>query len=266
MNDPLYFVHFSDTHFGPTKEFEHYGSNACNVACRMIEAINALPVPLDFVVHTGDVTNQPEDASYRIAAEVFSRVRAPIYYVVGNHDLSEKMNFHLAMGEKKNPMNDGKLVSYAFEKKGYKCIALDARGPDEIDPQGLLGDHQFDFLKAEIASDEKPLVVFVHFPTLPLDSIWLDSGMLLMNGESLHQVLVTVRERVRGVFFGHVHRGMHILKDGVLYSSVASTIGQLNAFPGDTKAVNDLAHPPSFNLVTIIGGQTIIKEHTIPKS
>lgn len=266
MSPPLYFIHITDTHFGPTKDFVHYGSNAYDVACRMVEAINALPVAIDFVVHTGDVTDRPEEAAYRIADEVFARLKYPIYFVTGNHDTSPGINTFLTMGEKRDASADGNCVSYAFEKNGYRFIALDSRGADDIDPHGMLPHHQFEFLQREIERDEKPLVLFIHFLPFTADSIWLDETMLLLNGERLHQKLIPVRHRVRGVFFGHVHRGMQMLRDGILYSSVGSTIGQLNTFPGDAKATIDIQHPPCFNLVTLAGDKTIIKEHTIPKA
>lgn len=262
---PLYFIHISDTHFGPTKDFEHYGTNAYNVASRMVDAINSLPLTVEFVIHTGDVTNHPEEEAYELAEEVFSRLKAPIYYVTGNHDTSLGINSFLKMGAKTDCSPDKNLVSYSFEKQGFRFIALDSRGPDEIDPRGVLPLHQFDFLEREIQKDDKPFVVFIHFLPFKADSIWLDEAMLLLNGDLLHEKLLPVRNRVRGVFFGHVHRGMQIVKDGILYSSVASTIGQLNTFPSDAKATIDFQHPPCFNLVTLIGDKTIIKEHSISK-
>lgn len=264
-NDPLYFVHISDTHFGPTKDFEHYGSNAYNATNRMVQTINALPVEIDFVIHTGDVTNQPDDAACKLGAEVFSQLKAPVYFVTGNHDTSLGINSFLRMGTKNDCSSDKNLVSYSFEKKGYRFITLDSRGPDEIDPHGLLPENQFDFLEREIRKDDKPFVVFIHFLPFKADSIWLDETMLLLNGDLLHERLLAVQSRVRGVFFGHVHRGVQILRDGILYSSVASIIGQLDTFPADAKATIDFYHPPCFNLVTLIDDRTIIKEHSIPK-
>lgn len=262
----VYFIHISDTHFGPTKDFEHYGSNAYDVARRMVDTINALPVEIDFVIHTGDVTDHPDAAAYKLAEEVFSRLRPPIYFVTGNHDTSRGINAFLTMGAKHDYLSDPDLVSYAFDKNGIRFITLDARGPDAIDPRGVLPTNQFDFLEREISKDHAPLVLFIHFLPFAADSLWLDETMLLLNGELLHEKLLPVRSRIRGVFFGHVHRGMQIMKDGILYSSVGSTIGQLNTFPRDARATIDFNHPPCFNLVTLMNDKTIIKEHSLPKT
>ncbi len=265
-SEPLRFVHISDTHFGPTKDFELYGNCSYENAERVVETINALPFAPDFVIHTGDVASFPNTAAYVLAAEIFSRVKAPMYFVTGNHDLSRKIRTHLTMGEKGFSSDDQNLLSYAFERKGCRFIILDARGPVAIDPHGVLGVHQFDFLKSQMEKDAMPFVVFIHFPPLKLDSIWLDESMLLLNGDDLHRTLIEQSDRVRGVFFGHVHRGMQTFKDGILYCSVASTGGQFFSYPDNAKVQFDAHHTPCFNIVTLMSGQTIIKEHSLPKS
>jgi 3',5'-cyclic AMP phosphodiesterase CpdA len=262
---PLYFVHISDTHIGPTREFELYGCNSFVHATTIVQTINALPTLPAFVIHTGDIAALPDERAYRLAEEVFGKLKVPIYFVAGNHDLSKDVHTFLTMGEKSASCVDVDLLSYSFERKGYRFITLDARGPDEIDPHGVLGSHQFDFLKQELERDSMPVVVFVHFPPLRLDSLWLDEEMLLLNGDLLHEMLVPFRDRIRGVFYGHVHRGIQVLKDGILYSSVASTGGQFHAWPNERKMQPDEHHPPCFNFVTLVDGKTIIKEYSLPQ-
>ncbi len=67
--NPVYFVHLSDTHFGPTKEYSRQGHRSLPYARRVIEMINSLPTQPDFVIHTGDVTTHPTEEAYRLAAE-----------------------------------------------------------------------------------------------------------------------------------------------------------------------------------------------------
>ncbi|UCG26182.1 MAG: metallophosphoesterase, partial [Chloroflexota bacterium] len=59
-DDIVYFVHISDTHFGPTANFSRHGH--CPVPCarRVVEIINSLPQRPDFVIHTGDVVTEPD--------------------------------------------------------------------------------------------------------------------------------------------------------------------------------------------------------------
>lgn len=261
-SSPLYFIHISDTHIGPSRVYELYGANTYLNAVRLVQTINTLPLVPDFVLHTGDVAAAPDERAYLLASEIFGQLTVPIYFVTGNHDSAALIKKYLKMGEMEVvPLPD--YLSYTFEKKGYRFVALDARGPDEIDPKGILEEHQFTFLQKQLERDAMPVAVFIHFPALPLDSRWLNNTMLLINGERFHRLLVPHRQRLRGVFFGHVHRGMHVLQDGVLYSSVASTIGQFTAWPDEENVRLDLDHPPCFNLVTLTDGRTIVKEHVL---
>jgi len=262
---PVYFVHISDTHIGPTRDYRLYGLATLPCAERIIDAINSLPTKPDFVIHTGDVVETPDPDSYKLAAEVFSRLSIPMYFVTGNHDTSTGIRQFLSFGPKEDVGLDEDLLSYTFDSGGFRFVTLDSRGPNEIDPHGLLPASQLRFIQSVVQSDGPPLIIFIHFPPLKLDSVWFDRDMLMLNGEDLHKVLIPAGKRVRGVFFGHVHRGIQIVADGLPYTSVASAFRQFTAWPGDTTVKLDGHHPPSFNFVTLLSGQTIVKEHTVPR-
>lgn len=260
---PIYFIHISDTHIGPTADYSLAGCVTLPNAVRVVEAINALPFLPDFVVHTGDVVTDPDPASYKLAAGVFSKLRFPIYFVTGNHDRSVDIRSYLPTGAKREMLKDESRLTYSFDVEWCRFITLDARGPDEIDPHGILPESHIQLLRNELDATPGPVAMFIHFPPIELDSIWFDRDMLLLNGEKLHETLVPFREKIKGVFFGHVHRGMQILRDGILYSGVASTGRQFNAWPLDEQTRFDQAHPPAFNFVTLLRNQTIIKEHIV---
>jgi serine/threonine-protein phosphatase CPPED1 len=77
----FYFAQLTDTHFGE-------GANAAR-AEKVVAAINALPVPLACVVHTGDIMsgNITEAGPVQEAQRVLSALRAPVHYIAGNHDV-----------------------------------------------------------------------------------------------------------------------------------------------------------------------------------
>ncbi len=261
----LRFVHISDTHIGPSKEFELFGIQTYPCARTMVESINALPVRPDFVMHTGDIVAGPDPASYGLAAEIFGALHPPIYFVTGNHDRSEEIRRFLPSGPKKDLSADKHVLSYEFLAKGFRCVTLDARGPDEIDPHGVLPQSQLDLVRKIAQPSGPPLVIFEHFPPLPLDSLWFDRDMLLLNGGEFHRLLLPARSRLRGVFLGHVHRGMQVIADGIVYSAVPSAFCQFNAWPEDVEPRFDILHPPSFNFVTMTQSHTIIKEYSVPR-
>jgi Icc protein len=263
--DPVYFVHISDTHFGPTAAFSHHGHFPLPCARRLVEIINDLPQRPDFVIHTGDVTHEPGYAAYHLAAEVFARLEAPIYYVAGNHDSPAGIRRHLAMGPKQDLDEDPDRLSYAFEVKGQRFLVLDARGPEEIEPQGLLPDSQLAVIARESGPEGPPLTVFLHYPVLAMNSIWMDDNMLVTNGDILHQALCETAERLRGVFHGHVHQHMQSIRDGVRYTSVASAFSQFAAWPDDIEVRYDIAEPPGYSFVHLLPEKMIVHQHTFPR-
>ncbi|RMG96872.1 MAG: hypothetical protein D6706_09440 [Chloroflexi bacterium] len=264
-NEIVYFVHISDTHIGPTRDYERDGFVSLPCAERLVDVINGLPVRPDFVIHTGDVVAYPDPRAYELAARTFSRLEVPIYYVVGNHDQAREIYRYLPMGPKEEFCNSPDVLTYAFEVKGYRFLVVDARGPDEIDPHGLLSEEQLAIVRREATPEGPPLTVFMHFPVLPMNSIWMDAYMLVVNGQDLHKALLPARDRLRGVFYGHVHQHMQTVRDGILYVGVASSFSQFSAWPGAVKTGYDREFLPGYSFVHLMPEQTIIHQHTFPR-
>lgn len=263
--ETLYFVHISDTHFGPTAGYSRHGQVSLPSAQRLVDLINSLPVKPDFVIHTGDVVTEPHPASYALAAETFAGLRMPIYFVNGNHDTAQDIKDYLPMGPQEEVTADPGVLSYAFERKGYRFLILDAQGPAEIDPQGYLSESQMAIVRREAQPDGPPLILFIHYPILPMDSPWMDKNMLVINGDAFHQALLPARQRLRAVFYGHVHRSMQTIRDGIVYAAVGSTFAQFTAWPNDEIIDYDAQAMPAYNFVHLLPQQTIIHQHTFPR-
>jgi hypothetical protein len=85
--------------------------------------------------------------------------------------------------------------------------------------------------------------------------------MRITNGEALHQVLLQGKERLRGVFFGHVHQSISMYRDGILYTSALSSWSQYHAWPGQVETVRDEGAEPGFNVVSLTHDQTYIRPY-----
>jgi 3',5'-cyclic AMP phosphodiesterase CpdA len=260
-----YFAHISDTHIGPTPDYERHGHNPYWCARRLVELLNGLPQRPDFIVHTGDVVTEPDPKSYRLAAQLFARLEAPIYYVVGNHDRARDIDHFLPMGPRQNLAPERDLLTYAFEVRGYRLLVVDARGPAGIDPQGLFSERQLQIVRQELSANGPPLVIFTHFPILPLNSVWMDKNMLTINGAAFHDIVKQDVRRLRGVFYGHVHQPMQTSRDGVLYISAVSAFSQFAAWPSDVEVQLDPEHLPGFGFVHLMPEQMIVHQHTFPR-
>lgn len=262
MNDPTYFIHISDTHIGPHKRYERHGFASYPCAKKMVKIINSFPQKPDFVIHTGDVVTDPDAASYKLAADLFKRLKVPIYYVNGNHDTAQDIRKHLNMGPKTDLMDD-ELV-YRFDVNGNRFLVLDGRAPDELDPHGLISDKQLEVLRQECTAEGPPLTVFIHYPLWPLNSTWFDAHMLVINAAELHQILLTAKNRLRGVFHGHVHQPMQTIKDGITYTCAPSTFAQFAAWPG-AKTPAFVKDPPGYAFVHLLEEQTLVHQHTFER-
>ncbi|MEO8082237.1 MAG: metallophosphoesterase [Ardenticatenales bacterium] len=259
------FIHISDSHIGPTADFARHGLAALPCAERMVELINALDPAPDFVVHTGDVVTEPAAASYAHAQSVFARLTVPLYCAVGNHDTAADLRRCMPIGPHTPLLPDDQAWSYAFDLRGHRFLAIDARGPDEIDPHGRISPAQWAVIDRELTSDGPPLTVFTHFPLLRVGSPWIDRTMLVVDGETLHRRLAAVAHRVRGVFLGHIHQALHSVVDGIFYSAAPSTFAQLTGGPTDEVAGEDRTAPPGYAVVRVTPSGVVVRTLSFPR-
>lgn len=262
------FIHFSDTHVAADPGFSNYGHRPLACLAALVDAVNALPFPVDFVLHSGDVVEDRSEQAYRLAATELSRLRFPVRYLAGNHDDAELIQRVLL----------GRTTTVArlddrFQAGGVEVALFDSRGPR--DPEGTLDDPQLAALKALCRPQGPPLVIAIHHPPLPLDTPWLDRGwtedggrtptMLLGRGREFLEAVAPARDRLRGVFFGHVHRSFQVVHNGILYASAPSAFAQLLSWP--TQEVPEPAsdEPAGFSVVTVTAEQTTVRQHALPR-
>ena len=84
-------------------------------------------------------------------------------------------------------------------------------------------------------------------------------------GPEFVEAIAPARDRIRGVFFGHVHRAYQLVHRGILYSSSPSSFGQFLTWPGQEAPEAALAEPAGFSLVTITDEQTTVRFHAIAR-
>lgn len=262
------FLHISDTHFGPTRDLEIRGANVCDRALRLVEEIGKLPFRPDFVIHTGDVANDPFPGAYELAAEVLSGIEVPVYYATGNHDDVGMMRDALAFGplEPLGPDGPDRLcyrIAGGLEEK-FDLFVMDAKVPPEEGPHGTLPEDQIEAVLSA-ASQDRPVAVFLHYPLTPIGSRWIDDHLLVTNGAEFQERLsARVGDRLRGFFSGHLHRGLQLYRDGVLQSGVSSPACEFSAGPADESCDFLAGGPIPFHHVTMTETATMVKAYSIP--
>ena len=261
----LNFIHISDTHIHANPEFvgSHVEFTSRATVAELIKQINAVPFDVDFVIHTGDIMTDPaKSKAYKIARDILSDIRFPIHYLVGNHDRSAAVQ-KILVGVPEHEITT--TYDYEFEHNSVQIICLDSNPNARGVHFGLLNNNQLGWLAERLqADDPRPLVVAVHHHPLPSKASWLD-GIVLKNGHELHELLLTVRHRLRGVFYGHIHENMVTVRDGISYYSTVSSWFQTRTYFGQIKPGRDpLLREPGFNLVTLTEKDTFVRRYRFP--
>jgi Icc protein len=260
MKPTLTFLHLTDTHIGPERDFERYDTATLPCLEQMITLINAMPEPPDFVVHTGDVADDQSAAAYHLAAEALARLSVPIYFVAGNHDDPGLMRQLLQAPDHASGDPDAPL-DYTFEVGGERFLVLDAHSPVVPDPQGYISEAQLAWVREVVNTDGPPLTVLLHYPLFKMGSPWLDDNMIIANGAALHEILIPARDRLRGVFSGHLHRSCQIARDGITYTTASSTFSQFAWRPWDATPAVDVGQQPGYNMVQVFPRQVIVHQY-----
>ncbi|MDX1991949.1 MAG: metallophosphoesterase [bacterium] len=255
------FIHISDTHINPDTTYNNTYADVTpwQGVQALIHELNHLPFTPDFVLHTGDVAFDPRPEAYLTCLEALNQIPYPVYYVAGNHDDSPALQ-RIMLG-REDPLP---ALHYAFEVNGVQIICVDSNGPADP-PAGMMTRDELEWLSGLCsADDDRPLVIAVHHHVLPVGIPWLDSYMGIRNGDQFHEAILPAKHRLRGVFFGHVHQNLDVVRDGILYSSTLSSWVQFQSYPGMSATTPDHGAEPGYSIVTISEDQTFIRRCRFP--
>lgn len=302
---PLRFIHLSDTHLDtgdPSDQpFKLHGVDTLDQTTRLIGYIKSLVsdgLPVDFVVHTGDLCNSEDEnqnagIQTALGARLLAELPSPLLILNGNHDrlefIRKEFGDNRLDGELAAPLGTAESRSSILRHKNTLLVFLDARPrhssvikPDErgsadsrdfkheLDPAGHLRDDELIAFRSLLKESEEDILIFLHYPPMPLDCPWIDQSMLIDNGDELHALLRSVDSRVRGVFFGHVHESIQSLRDGIFYVAVGAASCGFETWPHAVSGANDTgiapqaASGPRFNYVSMERGVLTIKNINVP--
>jgi len=228
----FYFVQLSDAHWGYQGPAN---PDAANTLKKAVAAVNALPMPPDFIVFTGDLTHTTDDPVERRRRmkefkEIVSALNVKtVRFMPGEHDasLDNGAAFQELFGE----------TRYTFEHKGIHFIALD----NVSDPGARVGEAQLAWLAADLAkqSREAPIVVLTHRPLFDLMPAW---DWATRDGDKVIALLDPYKNVT--VFYGHIHQENHHQTGHIAHHSAKSLIFPLPA-PGSQEKRTPLPWDPS---------------------
>jgi len=268
----LRFVQISDSHFSPhgdnrtqqllnatsTKDklFVNTVNNIIRAAGNLpepaattkdiMEFINNLPFDVDFVLHTGDVGFDIGSlGDYSAIHTAFADCRFPIFFLSGNHDHSEYLQMEMGHLETVKRSFD-----YVLPHPYVHIVCLDTS-------HGFLNHTQIAWLENQLKSEaERPLIIALHHHVVPLASGFPDT-VILRNHEKLREIIRSSRERLRGVFHGHLHATLDTVFEGISYYGCPSTWQQFDITPSTDISLGSYPEcSPGLRIVTITESMT----------
>jgi 3',5'-cyclic AMP phosphodiesterase CpdA len=190
----FYFVQISDCHFGN-------GAHAARMR-DIVDRVNALPMPIACAVVTGDLTsdNITKAATLTAAAGAFARIKVPVHYLPGNHDIQVK---HVEATVNAYTNAFGPLASQA-EYNGVEFLMLYTEPLRR--PIRIAGYDPLAWLQAAIkTAGTKPVLVFHHTP--PFEDFYdnqMHPGWPRAAREQWDRLIQSAN--VKAVIAGHFHR------------------------------------------------------------
>jgi plastocyanin len=232
----LNFVQISDSHMGFNKAANK------DVTATLQEAvakINALPVPPQFIIHTGDISHLSKASEFDTVDQILRSIKATsqIYYIPGEHDgLGDNGKLYLERYGKGTKGNGW----YSFDQKGIHFAGL--VNVFDLKPGGLgqLGDEQLRWLEKDLdaQSSSTPIVLFAH---IPLWSVYPDWGWGTDDGAQA--LSYTKRFGSVTVLNGHIHQILQKVEGNAYLHTAASTAFPQPA-PGVGPGPGPLTVPP----------------------
>jgi 3',5'-cyclic AMP phosphodiesterase CpdA len=201
--------HVSDSHFTRTGLLHDEVATGDTFHAALV-AIEASGIPIDALVHTGDVADDGEPASYESARTttraVTDRTGWPVLWTPGNHDVREPFARQLL-----DLPGGGEPLDRVVEVRGLRIVLLDTSIPRRV--EGGFTRERADRLREWLAEPaEHGTVLALHHPPVPVEVTGLQRLHLTGQDELLRAIEGT---DVRAVLGGHLHYSTTSLFGGV---------------------------------------------------
>lgn len=195
-------IHLSQNNPNPTEDL-----------LRSIAQINATD-SLDFVLVTGDLTEEGDNATLQKVKQCLDLLRYPYYTVMGNHETkwSESgctMFAKIFGGER-----------FSFFHKGIQFIGFNT-GPFMRMAFGHVKPQDISWIQSTIKDKKQPVILVTHYPILEGDV------------DNWYEVTDAVKPyNIRLFIGGHYHRNKQFTYDGIPGVLIRTNLRDKDALPG----------------------------------
>lgn len=247
MSRPVTLLQFTDTHLYADLSRCMDGVQTSATLTELVEKASATET-FDYVVVTGDISQDFTVESYDHLADIIGRLNKPVYTLPGNHDDPSIM-------KDSKPIHEGLFqTERSFVAGHWLMVLLDSTIKNRH--VGELGETEMNRLDSLLKehSDKFALICLHHNPiNMKPDR---EDLMMLSNAEQFFD-LINRYEKVRGVIWGHVHQEFLEERNGVKYMASPSSCVQ---YTPAARGVTVDPRPPGYRRLQLHDDGTIETE------
>lgn len=209
-------LQLTDGHLPASPEERIVGVQTVRSFEEVLEAVRKHPFwPPAALLLTGDLVHRPDAAAYRWLRERLAPLGLPCMALPGNHDRPDLLWREIPRIE-------------VLELGRWRVLGLSSWREGSYG--GLLSDEELALLRrALIEGGNRPVLIALHHPPLPVESPWMDA-MGLANRERFWEIIERFGGSVRAVVFGHIHQEFHHHERGIDLWSAPSTCFQFRPY------------------------------------
>ena len=202
------FAHLSDLHLGQTS-VAGVRDDAAVIVEQMVHDVTRISEVLDFVVVSGDMTEDAELASFTQFEDMFATIGLPVYMVPGNHD--GPAGYYRCL-EQSQTLSSWDIANRVVEMQDVRLLGIDTCIEGET--TGRIDATSMTLVEQEIARHgAPPLVIVMHHP--PVTPGLRDFDVVArLDGVAELQEIVKRSADPAIVLAGHVHRSYQGRMDG----------------------------------------------------
>lgn len=222
-------MQLSDSHLFADEQGKLLGLNTEFSLSKVLELIRVEQPAIDLVLATGDLSQDGTAASYIRFHQHMQQFKAPVYWLPGNHDLTDVM----ARGQVA-----GQISPCVVDMGNWRVVMLDSTIRGKV--PGYMSPQELQFLRQSLASaGERHVLIALHHQPVPVGAAWLDT-QIVGNADDFWAE-IDLCPQVRAVIWGHVHQVHERLRNNVQLMSVPSTCVQFK--PGSEDFAVDSENP-----------------------
>jgi Icc protein len=242
-------VQITDLHLNKNKKNELYNINTYNSAKTIIEHIVKYKKDFDYMIITGDISEDSTTQSYSHLLDLLKPIKSNIYLMPGNHDSYEQIRLCCSNSTVKNDtfFSNDEWVIFMFNTK------------KEHSPNGMLKQDEIELFK-KLLSDypNKNFMIFLHHHPVLIGSESMDK-MIIENAHLLIE-LIRSHNNIKGVGWGHIHNVFETeINKAKLFSS-PSTCFQYKS--KSKKSAMDSSSYPGYRIINL-GKKGVIESSVI---